>query len=334
MDDTDHYARSRLNGLVGPAIDRNAHMREDEAWLASRRKSEASRYVPIHNLDNLVTGEGESLRAVFLAPHEAGLERAPGPAAASGATDEGEEPILLGTIDGYTYFAIDATAGDNDRRSRLSRLPGEFRSLRAIVHLLDDADAAILAYARAMVYWHRRHRYCGSCSAPTVSRSAGFLRICSNDRCKERHFPRTDPAIIVLVADETRCLLARKKEWSEQFYSTIAGYVEPGETVEDAVKREVREESAVALGKVSYQSSQPWPFPSSLMLGFRASPQSYELSVEQDELSDARWMSRQAIRLGLEEETLRLPPPVSIAFRLIESWYNEGTEPPLRTLVG
>ena len=179
-------------------------------------------------------------------------------------------------------------------RTGLAEL-GQFQELRQVAALLDAPDAAILAHARAMAYWHQRHRFCGDCGSPTESREGGYVRVCSNAQCGQHHFPRSDPAIIVLVESGNRCLLGRKSSWPAGQYSTIAGFVEPGECIEGAVIREVSEETGVQVGEIHYQSSQPWPFPSSLMLGFRARAVESTIRVDQDELrrEDAQWFTRE-----------------------------------------
>ena len=210
---------------------------------------------------------------------------------------------------------------------------GQFRELREVAALLDAPEAAILAHARAMAYWHQRHRFCGDCGSPTESREGGYLRVCSNAQCGQHHFPRSDPAIIVLVEWENHCLLGHKPSWPDGLYSTIAGFVEPGECIEGAVIREVSEETGVQVGEIHYQSSQPWPFPSSLMLGFRARAVDGTIRVDQDELQDAQWFTREQIRSGLLEERLQLPTNISVSHRLIEGWYDEGQLGPLRDIV-
>ena len=185
--------------------------------------------------------------------------------------------------------------------------------------MLGQREDSLLAYARAVVTWSRRHRFCGTCGAPTEPRQGGHVRRCASEACREDHFPRTDPAIIVLVTDGDRCLLGRKDIWPEGVYSTLAGFVEPGESLSEAVVREVREESGIEVGSIRYRSSQPWPFPASLMLGFRAERVGGELSVASQELADARWFERSDFARR-REIGLRLPGRVSISRRLIEDW--------------
>jgi NAD+ diphosphatase len=286
--------------FAGHRTDRVAERRRDPAWLSDRLADPATRVVPVLGLKCLVTA-GDSPRAVFLPP-------------TSLAPDA--EPVFLGEMDGGVYFAVelDEAAG--------AALEGEggFAELRPLGAFLDRGEAAMLAYARAMVYWHRRHRYCGECGAPTRSEEAGHLRRCTNASCGAVHFPRTDPAIIVLVTRGERCLLGRQARWPAGQYSTLAGFVEPGESLEDAVAREVREETGVEVGEIEYHSSQPWPFPSSLMLGFTAVAASERIQVDGMELEDARWFTREELSEGIREGRFRLPGPASIAYALVDGW--------------
>ena len=181
-------------------------------------------------------------------------------------------------------------------------------------------EAALAAYAGSLLAWHRRHRFCANCGAPTEPRDAGHERHCP--ACDAHHFPRTDPVVIVRVTDaRDRLLLGRQARWPEGRFSLLAGYVEPGETLEDAVRREVAEESGVELGDVSYIASQPWPFPSSLMLGFSAVAVGGEPAPGDDELAEVRWFEREEVeRAARGEGSLALAPPYSIARRLIDAW--------------
>ena len=186
----------------------------------------------------------------------------------------------------------------------------------------------MLAYARAILHWHRQHRFCGVCGQPTRSEIAGHVRRCT--ACNVEHFPRTDPAVIMLVEHGDRCLLARQSRWPPGMVSTLAGFVEPGESLEEAVTREVREESAIVVGDVRYMGSQPWPFPCSIMLGFRATAVSTEIHLDREELAHAQWFTREEIARFKEIDFSRfeapepgnwmLPPHDSIARWLIDGW--------------
>ncbi len=204
---------------------------------------------------------------------------------------------------------------------------GRFEELRPLLQALDSDEAGLLAYARAMSYWRARHRFCGSCGAATRAEKAGHALRCSDPVCATEAFPRLDPAIIVLVTDASgeHALLGRQESWPRGRYSTIAGFVEPGESLEDAVAREVLEETTVVVESVRYDSSQPWPFPSSLMLGFHAVARPGAAPRGAAEIEDARWFSRAQIAAG----TPVLPPPASISYRLVESWFNAGSDTPL-----
>ena len=186
--------------------------------------------------------------------------------------------------------------------------------------------AGILAYAKALHYWQHRHAFCGVCGNPNLLRSAGHRMVCSNEECERESFPRIDPAIIVLVTNRDACLLGRNAKWRPRHFSTLAGFVEPGETLEEAVAREVAEEVGLRFdpGQVFYQSSQPWPFPSSLMLGFHARIEPAELRVNRAEIESAAWFSREDLLNSPEDESFRLPRADSIARRLIEDWLAEA----------
>jgi NAD+ diphosphatase len=229
--------------------------------------------------------------------------------------------ILLGRFNDTSFFAYEIDAIDPPSAPNGTR----FDDLRLVAPLLPPEDAGLLGYARAMITWHRRHRYCGTCGAKTMPAKGGHVLVCANSACRHESFPRIDPAIIVLVSDAERALLGRQASWPLGRYSTIAGFVEPGESLEDAVAREVLEETGVKVDAIEYHSSQPWPFPSSLMLGFTARALTHEVHLRDQELEDARWFTRADLRAGVP----LLPPSQSISFRLIEDWFNAGSDHPL-----
>ena len=194
-------------------------------------------------------------------------------------------------------------------------------SLREVGAVLDDTGAGLFTTAVALIAWHRFHTHCANCGAGTEITQAGWVRHCP--ACGRDHFPRTDPAVIMaIVGPDDRLLLGRQATWPERRYSTLAGFVEPGESLEDAVRREVAEESGVLVGDVVYRGSQPWPFPSSLMLGFRGEALSSRIQVDEVELAQAQWWSREELQADVRAGRLFLPPAVSIARRLIEDWYG------------
>jgi NAD+ diphosphatase len=210
--------------------------------------------------------------------------------------------VFLGVRDdGTSLWAVEADDG------------ADLADLRASVPSLSDDVAGLFAYAQSLLHWHRTHRFCGRCGAALRSIEAGFARVCENDHLVH---PRTDPVVIMLVVDGDRVLLGRQPSWPEGRFSALAGFVEPGESLEAAVAREVREEAGVEVGEVRYRASQPWPFPASLMIGFEADYAGGDVDVGEDELEDARWFERSELEGG----DLILPPRTAIARRLIEAW--------------
>jgi NAD+ diphosphatase len=288
-----------------PGINRFCLERNDTTWLAEAFRSEKCRIIPVYNLEVLCDTSPQP-KAVYLANRNL-IE----------PLDSMDSMIFLGIHEQTPYFAA-AITSEEIAEALGKQMNAGFRNLRAVLSLLDYRDSQILALARFMSYWHVRNRYCGKCGSRTRRSEAGHVRICRNDECKEHYFPSMDPAIIVLVSTKTRCLLGRKREWPEAMYSTLAGFVEPGETAEEAVIREVQEESGVSVDQVEYQHSQSWLFPGSLMLGFRARARDENIIVDPHELEDARWFTREDIKTTPN----LLPTPVSISYRLIMEWYE------------
>jgi NAD+ diphosphatase len=280
------------NTFAGEALDRAGARRRDEAWLAARLADPATGVVVADETGVLVDGDRPRLVAV---------DELPG----------GLEHVLLGVDgDGRAIFAADPGAP----------VAGERRGLRELAPVISQADGGMIAHAVALLNWHRRHRFCSNCGARSESREAGHIRRCP--ACGTDHHPRTDPVVIMLVCDGDRAVLGRQAHWPAGRYSALAGFVEPGESLEEAVAREVREECGVRVTDVRYRSSQPWPFPTSLMLGFHARWTAGEPVVGDGELEDVRWFTRDEIAGG----GVRLPPPQAIARRLIEEWL--GREAP------
>jgi NAD+ diphosphatase len=216
---------------------------------------------------------------------------------------DGRDGLLLGIRDGAPLFAVEAREDE------------PLADLRHSVPLLSDDDAGLLAYAQSLLHWHRTHRFCGRCGEPLTAIEAGFARRCTNEHVVH---PRTDPVVIMLVVDGDRALLGRQPSWPEGRYSALAGFVEPGESLEAAVSREVKEEAGVEVGQVRYRASQPWPFPASLMIGFEAEYAGGVADAADDELEEARWFDR--AELADDAGDLILPPRMAIARRLIEAW--------------
>src|ERR1700691_1524996 len=302
------------NIFAGPYLDRAAHLRQDPAWDCAALADERSRAVPVWNSRSLIA-EGDAPQAIYLEMRDVPPERR-----------NDADLILLGRFGDTSYFAYEIESMEPP-----ALLPGtRFEDLRLVASVLPIDEAGLLGYARAMISWRRRHRFCGTCGAQTLSAKSGHVLVCTNPSCRHEEFPLIDPAIIVLVSDGERVLLGRQASWPVGRYSTIAGFVEPGESLEDAVAREVLEETGVQVDRIEYHSSQPWPFPSSLMLGFMAQAVTHEVHLKDQELEDARWFTRAEIIAG----TPVLPPRQSISYRLIETWFDAGAERPLRDIRG
>ena len=291
------------NVFAGAFVDRSGERRLDAEWLAGAADSGDSRFVPVWGEQCLVGGD--PLHAVLLDRRQAG-----------NALDDPNQLIFLGLFRDHPAFALPIDGSGEPPFRDL----GEYHDLRFLGTVLPPDEANLIAHARALVLWHRSQIYCGVCGSSARPEHGGNTRRCLNDDCGRVLFPRVDPAIIVLVHDDRRCLLGRQPTWPEGRYSTIAGFVEPGESLEDAVRREVFEETNVRVGGVRYHSSQPWPFPSSLMLGFVAEATSREISLNDGELEDARWFTRKELRSGFP----KLPFRVSIARRLVDHWIDAG----------
>lgn len=264
-------------------------------------------------------------RSLIAAGNRPCLHALGGPAGET-AISLASEVVFLGLAsEGPAWFACDLSHHEEGQLASLA--DGGFEDLARVVTRMSADEAALLAYARSITHWHRRHRFCGVCGSPTMGSQGGHSRICADQACKSQHFPRLDPVVIMLVTRSVngsrQCLLARQRHWMAGLVSALAGFVEPGETLEEAVRREVQEESGLEIDRLYYQASQPWPFPSSLMLGFRAEVNSAsELKVDSDELEDARWFRQDEVA-AIRSLGFRLPFRGTIARALIEAWLTE-----------
>jgi len=301
----------RPNVLAASGLDRAHLLRRDAGWQAERWADPTSRVLAVSGTDVAIVGDD---------PPRAGPTS---PTRLAPLLDGGRAPVFLGLDGAAAFFAADISDSPLDDRAA-ALAPGRLAGLRAVGALVSQREGGLLAYAAAIVAWHRRHGFCGLCGWPTEAAEAGHLRICANPACRAKHFPRTDPVVIMLVTDGDRALLGRQGAWPPGRYSALAGYVEPGESIEEAVAREVAEEAGIAVGAVTYRSSQPWPFPSSLMLGFTAKlVGSADVRFDDDELEDVRWFERDELREAALAGDVLLPPPVAIARRLIEDWLED-----------
>jgi NAD+ diphosphatase len=314
-----------LSGLIlsRSGLDRASHLRDDEKWLAGAWAAGTTQVLVLDGAQALVrfSSDGdaaEGAAALVLVP----------PAQAPDGIQ-----FLLGTDGaGTAYFAVAGPkgglgAGPLPPPGSPPAPPREdgvrTAGLRQAGPLLSDRDAGMFTHAVALANWHASHTHCPRCGTPTFPESAGHSRRCPAD--SSEHFPRVDPAVIMLVTDDQdRCLLARNRQWPPHRVSILAGFVEPGESAELTVQREVGEETGLAVDSVRYVGSQPWPMPQSLMLGFRARARGdQQIRVDENEIAEAAWYSREELRAAVAAREVLLPPPVSIAHRIIVSWFGE-----------
>ena len=304
------------NTFSGNPLDREAARRRDEDWVAKQVDVPQTQFLPLRNLTFPMRQVDGAMRLAWSSlPPGTDTDRHP--------------PLLLGTTDNAARFAINEAAAPNQ-----FDLPADaaFSDLRAAAPVLDADDAGIAAQARAFLDWHERHRFCAVCGAATTAAQGGIFRKCTT--CPAEHFPRTDPVVITVVIDteRDRCLLGRQASWPAGMFSALAGFIDHGESIEDAVRREVAEESGIDAVNVRYHSSQPWPFPSSLMIGCHADAGSADINYDDWEMDDVRWFTRDEIvhsleqpaaqldQPGLPDGALSLPGPMAIAHTLISAW--------------
>jgi NAD+ diphosphatase len=293
----------------GNLLDRASERRDDGRWVAALLDDPETRLLALRDLKPYT--RGTTVPALDWQPIDEWREH----------IDGGATLIFLGLGDGRAHFAIDAAgakvAPDVDT---------ELIDVRALAPTIAPGEAAILAEARSLLDWHARHRFCAQCGAPTSMASAGWKRNCS--ACRASHFPRTDPVVIMLAIRGDRALLGRNRRRPGARFSCLAGFVEPGETPEEAVRREVREEAGVRCGRVRYLAAQPWPFPSSLMMGFLTEALTEEITVDPEEIAEARWFSRDEIRemvaraaAGPDDPSkVSVPAPIAIAHHICRRW--------------
>ena len=309
----------RPNTFAGLSLilDRVAERREELAWVAEQGASPEARYLLLDSLGDTYL-RGDALRWL---------------SAAERASLLGElDASLLGFADGRPYFLL--ALDDAELAATLeSSLDARRAGLRDAGLRLPADEAGLFAYAKGLAHWQRETRFCARCGAPLVLVASGHRAQCTNADCGRLHFPRTDAAIIVLVEHEGACLLGRQAGWPPGRYSTLAGFVEPGEALEDAVRREVAEESGVVVGEVHYHSSQPWPLPASLMVGFMAKAVSPAIRLRDDELEDARWFTPRQIVDGLNGGSFLPSPRLSVSYHLLAHWLQWRAGLDLDTLV-
>ena len=303
------------NTFAGNPLDRASDKRADPDWIKSRLDDPGSLAVAIWNGRPLVEdapgGEG-AVRIAYL-PVAMAREVA--------ATDQ--RALFLGLWQETAVFAVDLEGSADPADGPLSGL-GRFEDLRGIALRLPGPDAAILATAKGVFEWRRRHGFCSACGQPTLALDGGWKRICES--CKTEHFPRTDPVVIMLPTLGDRCLLGRQAIWPKGMYSALAGFLEPGETIEEACAREVKEEAGLTAISVTYHSTQPWPYPNSLMIGLFAEVSDDNAVVADHELEAVRWFTRTEIQAMLRNEIpdAKAPGAMAIAHQLIKAWAEMG----------
>jgi NAD+ diphosphatase len=302
--------------FTGSPLDRASYQRTDASFIAGKWRNPSSLVMPMWKLQPFLLGPENGS-----GPREAGFLR-PGLADSLAAPDA--PCIFLGLEGERAYFALDISAANDPASTGPLAGLGHFRDMRAAASLLPANDVAILGQAKALIDWHQRHGFCPRCGSHTNFADAGYRRICP--ACKAEHFPRTDPVVIMLATHGDSCLVGRGKHFPSRMFSALAGFIEPGETIEEAVRREIFEEAGVKIGGVSYFTTQPWPFPSSLMIGCFAEAESRDMKVDDNELAEAIWLDRKTARALLAGERVTdffIPPPIAIAHHLIRNWVEK-----------
>ncbi len=315
---TGRIDRESVHTFAGGSLDRAAHVRSDSERIARFLKSDSTRFLPFRGLDPLIV-EGSPPSLGWLPRGEIdGLLEVELPA------------LFLGIENDAARFAV--ALPETDQESDPGPEGSAFRGVREIAPLLRVPDASVVAMGRSLAAWNATHGHCSRCGSPASMTEAGHARRCTDDLCGTVQFPRTDPVVIMLIHRDGQCLLGRAiraQRYPPGLHSCLAGYVEPGESIEEAVRRETWEEAGLRIGHVHYHSSQPWPFPSTLMIGCLAEARPGEARVDPAELESVRWFTRRELRRAVErwdvDEVLRVPPPLTIAHQLAKAWLAEGS---------
>lgn len=298
---------------AGNPLDRGERERRDEDWIAARAIDPKSRFLPLWEL-NILTAKGSQQGLGWLRIDDLNRLGINTPA------------IFLGMSEGESYFAVDITKDEAAVKELQDSADWRFEDARAATDFLSGPDSGIVAQARAQVNWHNRNGFCAICGHETFVKRGGQVRQCSN--CDTEHYPRTDPVVITVVTDKDRCLLgqSRGRMSRTNMYSALAGFMDQGETIEEAVSREIMEEAGIEVENVRYHSSQPWPFPSSLMIGCHADAATTDIQMDNVEMAAVSWFSRDEVLLALEgkSEILAVPGRIAIAYHLIKDWATGG----------
>lgn len=304
------YCVMKKNFYVNLELDRSGHLRTDTNEIQAMLDNGEATILPVWRAQSFISNAQTSPRLADI-PNILAKE----------VLEDAKAVSFLGLLNGVPHFAIDLSHHETPPLDK----HGEFFDLREVGPAMSAEEGAIAAFARGITHWHAHHKYCGKCGSPTKNMDAGHRRRCLNAECSKDHFPRTDPAVIMLVEDDQgRALLGRSPNFKEGMYSTLAGFVEPGESLEQAVSREVFEEVGVHVSDIKYHSSQPWPFPSSLMLGYTAKATTTDITIDPNEIEDARWFTREGLLSGEASGTCLTPRKDSISWVLISDWLNRA----------
>ena len=295
--------------FAGNPLDRGERERRDEDWIRRAALDDEARFLLLCNLKAPLSA-GRNARLSW--GSRADLDRLGLEA----------EPVLLGLLDGVAHFAVDVSALDDPTRALENLNGADFEDARSAALMLSSAEAGILCQAAAQLNWHTSHRFCSTCGHRSEIRRGGQLRQCAH--CNKQHFPRTDPVVITVVSHGDQCLLGQSRGRMTRLktYSALAGFVDQGESIEEAVTREIMEEAGIQVKNVRYLFSQPWPFPHTLMMGCEATAATTEIIQDEEEMEDVQWFDRKEVQLALEERNPRLilPGPIAIAHHLIKRW--------------
>jgi NAD+ diphosphatase len=302
-----------MNTFAGNPLNRASERRVDASWLAEKLAAPDSLGVAIWNGKPFVEKAKDGKTQIAYLSADMARELAGGD----------ERLLFMGLWNDIAVFAVDIEGAADPADGSLEGL-GRFDDLRAIALDLPPADAAILATARQMFEWRRRHRHCSACGEPSEARDGGWKRVCPS--CKAEHFPRTDPVVIMLATKGEKCLLGRQAAWPKGMFSALAGFLEPGESIEEACARELMEEAALRAVRVTYHSTQPWPYPSSLMIGLIAEVENEDAAPDQTELDEVRWFTREEAQTLIKGALpgVRAPGAMAIAHQLIRAWAEAG----------
>jgi NAD+ diphosphatase len=288
-------------GFTGNPLDRADALRTDAAKISDMRDGAGARFLAFQDLKPLLDSSGGSLQLLWQSRADIAADA------------DVAQSVFLGLSGEIPHFAVAVPT--------TASLPGRAIDARAAAAQLADADSAVVGQGRALLSWHDSHTHCARCGSQTMMTKAGYARRCTNAACKADHFPRTDPVVIMLIVDGDRCLLGRQPQFPARFFSALAGFIEPGETMEEAVARETWEEAGIRCGRVRYVASQPWPFPSSLMIGCFAEATSFDIQIDTTELEEARWFSRSDVLAAMDGNgPFLMPPPLAIAHHLVKAW--------------